>query len=111
MIDPALFREPRFVGALLAMFVHAACAQVMMTFLPLYLQIGFGMSAIGAGLGMLPFALAMSVGPSPGAALSARAPPAATVLGCGLALIGIGNFATAALAGASHYGRLGMLIT
>ncbi|AOI49847.1 MFS transporter [Burkholderia oklahomensis] len=112
MIDLALFREPRFVGALLAMFGYAACAQVMMTFLPLYLQIGFGMSAIGAGLGMLPFALAMIVGPSLGAALSARA-PAATVLGCGLALIGIGNFATAALAGASHYGlvALGMLIT
>lgn len=112
MIDLALFRTPRFVGALLAMFGYAACAQVMMTFLPLYLQIGFGMSAIDAGLGMLPFALAMIVGPSLGAALSARA-PAATVLGCGLALIGIGNFATAALAGASHYGlvALGMMIT
>lgn len=112
MIDLALFGEPRFVGALLAMFGYAACAQVMMTFLPLYLQIGFGMSAIDAGLGMLPFALAMVVGPSLGAALSARA-PAATVLGCGLALIGIGNFATAAFAGASHYGlvALGMLIT
>ncbi|WP_063534467.1 MFS transporter [Burkholderia sp. MSMB1589WGS] len=112
VIDLALFREPRFVGALLAMFGYAACAQVMMTFLPLYLQIGFGMSAIDAGLGMLPFALAMIVGPSLGAALSARA-PAATVLGGGLALIGIGNVATAALAGASHYGpvALGMLIT
>ncbi|KGC38247.1 drug resistance transporter family domain protein [Burkholderia pseudomallei] len=35
------------------------------------------------------------------------------MLGCGLALIGIGNFATAALAGASHYGlvALGMMIT
>ncbi|WP_180985321.1 MFS transporter, partial [Burkholderia thailandensis] len=112
MIDLALFREPRFVGALLAMFGYAACAQVMMTFLPLYLQIGFGMSAIAAGLGMLPFALAMIVGPSLGAALSARA-PAATVLGCGLALIGIGDFVTAALAGASHDGlvALGMLVT
>jgi Na+/melibiose symporter-like transporter len=31
------------------MFGYAACAQVMMTFLPLYLQNAFGMSAIDAG--------------------------------------------------------------
>ncbi|MCV9916993.1 MFS transporter, partial [Burkholderia pseudomallei] len=82
------------------------------TSLPLDLQIGFGMSAVAAGLGIQPLALAMRVGPSLGAALSARAPHA-TVLGCGLALIGIGDFVTAALAGASHDGlvALGMLVT
>ena len=35
MVDLALFRQPRFVAAVLAMFGYAACAQVMMTFLPL----------------------------------------------------------------------------
>ncbi|HEF4837155.1 TPA: MFS transporter [Burkholderia vietnamiensis] len=72
MVDLALFGQPRFVGAVVAMFGYAACAQVMMTFLPLYLQNAFGMSAIDAGLGMLPFALAMIVGPSLGAKLAAR---------------------------------------
>jgi MFS family permease len=55
MIDLALFRQARFVGAVLAMFGYAACAQVMMTFLPLYLQNAFAFSAVAAGLGMLPF--------------------------------------------------------
>jgi hypothetical protein len=49
MVDLALFGQPRFVGAVVAMFGYAACAQVMMTFLPLYLQNAFGMSAIDAG--------------------------------------------------------------
>ncbi|AOK26771.1 disulfide bond formation protein DsbA [Burkholderia ubonensis] len=112
MIDLALFRAPRFVGAVLAMFGYAACAQVMMTFLPLYLQNAFGMSAIDAGLGMLPFAFAMIVGPSFGAALAARV-SAGGVLAGGLALIGAGNLLTAALTASGDYRlvALGMFVT
>ncbi|POR54994.1 EmrB/QacA subfamily drug resistance transporter [Paraburkholderia eburnea] len=112
MIDLALFGRARFVGALLAMFGYAACAQVMMTFLPLYLQIAFGFSALAAGLGMLPFALAMIVGPSLGAALSRRLATGG-VLSMGLALIGVGNLATAACAASGHYVyvALAMLVT
>ncbi|WP_027782715.1 MULTISPECIES: MFS transporter [Burkholderia] len=112
MIDLALFRQPRFVGAVLAMFGYAACAQVMMTFLPLYLQNAFGMSAIDAGLGMLPFAFAMIAGPSLGAALAARVSSSGVLAG-GLGLIGAGNLATAALAASSDYRlvALGMFVT
>ncbi|MGK8208251.1 MFS transporter [Burkholderia cenocepacia] len=112
MIDLALFRQPRFVGAVLAMFGYAACAQVMMTFLPLYLQNAFGMSAIDAGLGMLPFAFAMIAGPSLGAALGARV-SSGGVLAAGLALIGAGNLATAALTASGEYRwvALGMFVT
>lgn len=49
MIDLQLFRHPRFIGALLGMFAYAACAQVMMTMLPFYLQNGLGFTAIAAG--------------------------------------------------------------
>jgi MFS family permease len=38
MLDLALFRLPRFIGAVLAMFAYAASAQVMAQLLPLYLQ-------------------------------------------------------------------------
>ncbi|WP_144152592.1 MFS transporter [Paraburkholderia sp. BCC1885] len=112
MVDLALFRQPRFVAAVLAMFGYAACAQVMMTFLPLYLQNAFGLSAIMAALGMLPFALAMVVGPRIGAALSAQV-SGMTVLSIGLLLIGAGNLLTGWVAGAGHYGLVacGMVIT
>ncbi|MDE1179864.1 MFS transporter [Paraburkholderia sp.] len=97
MVDLSLFRQARFVAAVLAMFGYAACAQVMMTFLPLYLQNAFGMSAVAAGVGMLPFAIAMIAGPRIGAALSARL-SATALLVLGLSMVGAGNLLTACLA-------------
>lgn len=113
MIDLALFRQPRFVGAVLGMFGYAACAQVMMTFLPLYLQNAFGMSAVRAGVGMLPFALAMIVGPSIGARLSARFHGSSSVLVAGLLLIGAGNLMVAGVAAHASYllVAIGMIVT
>jgi EmrB/QacA subfamily drug resistance transporter len=112
MVDLALFRQPRFVAAVLAMFGYAACAQVMMTFLPLYLQNAFGLPAIAAGVGMLPFALAMVVGPYVGAALS-RHLSGMSLLSTGLLLIGAGNLLTALVAGEARYVLVafGMVIT
>jgi MFS family permease len=112
MVDLALFRQPRFVAAVLAMFGYAACAQVMMTFLPLYLQNAFGLSAVAAGIGMLPFALAMVVGPYVGAALGKRIAPM-PLLSAGLLLIALGNLLTALVAGGTRYAWVadGMIVT
>jgi EmrB/QacA subfamily drug resistance transporter len=112
MIDLALFRQARLVAAVLAMFGYAACAQVMMTFLPLYLQNAFGLSAVRAGIGMLPFAIAMIVGPHLGARAGRRV-PALTLLSIGLATIGLGNLLTAWFAGMSNYLLIGigMMVT
>jgi EmrB/QacA subfamily drug resistance transporter len=112
MIDLALFRQPRFVAAVLAMFGYAACAQVMMTFLPLYLQNAFGLTAVRAGIGMLPFALAMIAGPYLGAALGKRV-PAMLLLSAGLATIGAGNLLTAWFAGLSNHALIAaaMIVT
>ncbi|MFM0736168.1 MFS transporter [Paraburkholderia xenovorans] len=112
MVDLTLFRQPRFVAAVLAMFGYAACAQVMMTFLPLYLQNSFGLSAVVAGVGMLPFALAMVVGPYVGAALAKRLSSMA-LLAAGLLLIAAGNLLTALVAGDARYTlvALGMIVT
>jgi predicted MFS family arabinose efflux permease len=112
MVDLSLFRQPRFVAAVLSMFGYAACAQVMMTFLPLYLQNAFGWPAIGAGIGMLPFALAMIAGPRIGARLAERV-SGMTLLTVGLAVIGAGNLLTAAVSIGAHYWlvALGMIVT
>ena len=94
MIDLQLFRHPRFIGALLGMFAYAGCAQVMMTLLPFYLQNGLGFSAVHAGLGMLPFAVTMLIGPRIGARLASRYSPA-TLMATGLTLVGCGNLLSA----------------
>nr|WKF61483.1 Multidrug resistance protein Stp [Paraburkholderia busanensis] len=112
MVDLALFRQPRFVAGVLAMFGYAACAQVMMTFLPLYLQNAFGLSAVAAGVGMLPFALAMVVGPYLGARLGKRL-SAPAMLSAALLLIALGNLLTAFVASDARYAfvAVGMIVT
>ncbi|RXZ32885.1 MFS transporter [Oxalobacteraceae bacterium CAVE-383] len=112
MIDLRLFRAPRFVGAVQSMFGYAASAQVMMTFLPLYLQNAFSYSAISAGLAMLPFALAMMVFPRVGAALT-RFMPLHGLMSLALGMVCTGNVMVAiAAAMSSHWLVLaGMIVT
>ncbi len=94
MLDLQLFSNPRFVGAVWAMFAYAAAAQVMASLLPLFLQNGLGRSALEAGFAMLPFALAMLVFPQVGRLLGSRF-SSREILATGLVLVGIGNAATA----------------
>ncbi len=72
MLDLGLLRNRRFVGAVLAMFAYAACAQVMASLLPLFLQNGMGRTAMQAGAAMMPFAVAMLLFPYIGRRLSSR---------------------------------------
>ncbi|MNM33482.1 Multidrug resistance protein stp [compost metagenome] len=102
MIDLQLMRSGRFIGALLGMFAYAACAQVMMTLLPLYLQNGLQLSAMAAGAGMLPFAVAMLLTPRLGMRLAAHLSPA-QVFALGLLLVGAGNLLCAWAAGYGGY--------
>jgi EmrB/QacA subfamily drug resistance transporter len=113
VIDLSLFSQARFVAAVLGMFGYAACAQVMMTFLPLYLQNAFEWSPVRAGVGMLPFALSMIVGPYLGARIGQRLEGATSTLSVGLCLVGAGNLLTAAVAPSGEYGwvALGMIVT
>jgi EmrB/QacA subfamily drug resistance transporter len=93
MLDLALFRNPRFVGAIAAMFGYAATAQVMATLLPLYMQNGLGRSALTAGLSMLPFAFAMLLMPQAGRFLARRLAPY-HILALGLAVVALGDLTT-----------------
>lgn len=94
MLDLQLFSNPRFVGAVWAMFAYAAAAQVMASMLPLFLQNGLGRSALEAGVAMLPFALTMLLFPHVGRILGNHLSSRAT-LATGLVLVGIGNAVTA----------------
>ncbi|OJU89576.1 MAG: MFS transporter, partial [Shinella sp. 65-6] len=102
MLDLRLFGNPRFVGGVWAMFAYAACAQVMASMLPLYLQNGLGRTALEAGFSMLPFALAMLVFPHLGRVLSHRL-SSREILAIGLFVVGVGSFITAWGANGAHW--------
>ncbi len=112
MIDLRLFRRAPFVGAVLAMFGYAAAAQVMMTFLPLYLQNAFSYSAVTAGVAMLPFALAMMIFPRVGVALAQRM-SLHGLMAFGMALVCAGNVLVAVAAYQGIYWTVlaGMIVT
>lgn len=111
MLDLRLFRNPRFVGGVWAMFAYAACAQVMASMLPLYLQNGLGRTALEAGFSMLPFALAMLVFPNVGRILSRRL-SSREILAIGLFVVGLGSLITAWGANSGHWSTvmLGMMV-
>ncbi len=90
MLDLSLFRNPRFIGGVWAMFAYAACAQVMASMLPLFLQNGFGQSPLQAGFAMLPFASAMLIFPNVGRFLGKRT-SSREILSLGLMVVGVGS--------------------
>jgi EmrB/QacA subfamily drug resistance transporter len=111
MLDLSLFRLPRFVGAVLAMFAYAACAQVMASLLPQFLQNGLGRSPLVSGFAMLPFALAMLVFPYVGRWLG-RGMVSDKLLVLGLCVVAVGNALTSlgAHLGAADQVAAGMLV-
>jgi Na+/melibiose symporter-like transporter len=111
MLDLSLFRLPRFVGAVLAMFAYASCAQVMASLLPQFLQNGLGRSPLEAGFAMLPFALAMLVFPYVGRWLG-RVITSDGLLVLGLCVVAVGNALTSlgAYLGAAALVAAGMLV-
>jgi EmrB/QacA subfamily drug resistance transporter len=90
MVDFDLFRHPTFVGSVAAMIGYGASAQVMVFYLPLFLQNAYGFAPAKAGLGMLPFALPMMLAPRLTRELSKRYSGRA-ILACGLAITCAGN--------------------
>lgn len=106
MLDLKLFRLPRFVGAVLAMFAYAGCAQVMASLLPLFLQNGLGRTPLATGFAMLPFALAMLILPQVGRRLNGIL-ASEQVLFIGLALVAAGDAVTG---WGAHIGASGLVI-
>jgi EmrB/QacA subfamily drug resistance transporter len=90
MVDLTLFRRPAFQGAVAAMVGYGASAQMMVFFLPLFLQNAYGFSPLTAGLGMLPFALPMVLAPHLVAKLAGRY-SGRVLLASGLGITLVGN--------------------
>ena len=105
MLDLALFRSLPFVGAIVAMFSYASSAQVMASLLPLFLQNARGESALSAGAGMMPFALAMLLLPQLGRKL-AKHLDSRQILTLGLSVVACGNLAMMLAARSAHEGWL-----
>jgi EmrB/QacA subfamily drug resistance transporter len=109
MLDFTIFKSQHFIGTVWAMIGYAAGAQVMIFYLPLYLQNAFGFSPMGAGLAMLPFALPMFVVPRLSVHLHWMP---RQVLGVGLAVSTAANTTMAWLASAhASYGMFGVAMT
>jgi hypothetical protein len=90
MVDFTLFEHPTFLGAVLAMIGYGASAQVMVFFLPQFLQNAYGFDPSAAGLAMMPFALPMIVVPRLTTSLARRLSGRALLTG-GLAVATVGN--------------------
>jgi EmrB/QacA subfamily drug resistance transporter len=90
MVDFGLFRNPTFLGSVFAMMGYGATAQVMVFYLPLFLQNAYGFEPAKAGLAMLPFAVPMVLAPRLTAKLASRYSGRAT-LTVGLAITLLGN--------------------
>ena len=90
MLDLELFKQPAFLGAVAAMVGYSAAAQVLMFFLPLYLQNAFGFSPLASGAAMLPFAIPLFVIPRIAARTSVRH-GSRFVLAWGLVLVAAGD--------------------
>jgi EmrB/QacA subfamily drug resistance transporter len=102
MLDLTLVRDRMFIGAAFGTFGYGASAQVMIFFLPIYLQSVLGFAPLVAGFAMMPFAVPMFVAPRLAAWLLPHwSHRHALVLG--LAVTCAGNVALAALAGARNY--------
>ncbi|MDR3669667.1 MAG: MFS transporter [Holophaga sp.] len=111
MMDLSLFRDATFLGSSFSMLGFAAAAQVMMTFLPLYLQTAYGSSPAQAGLRMLPFALPLFLCPRIAGRIAGRFSGRA-MLTAGLIVVAAGDLFTALAAPTLNYGlvALGMTI-
>jgi hypothetical protein len=95
MVDFDLFRSNNFLGTGFAMVGYAAGAQVMIFYLPLYLQNAYGFAPVVAGVAMLPFALPMFLVPHFGAKLGW---PSRSMLCAGLSITAVANACMALLA-------------
>ncbi|HEY1396609.1 MFS transporter [Roseateles sp.] len=96
MVDPRLLRTRDFAGSAAAMVGYAAAAQVMIFYLPLYLQNTYDFTPAQAGVAMLPFALPMFIVPRLVSGL-ARNSTSKGILGVGLAVTTFANVALATL--------------
>jgi EmrB/QacA subfamily drug resistance transporter len=102
MLDLSLFRRRMVLGAACGAFAYGASAQVMIFFLPIYLQGAFGFAPMAAGFAMLPFAAPLFIAPRIAAALIGNWSHRNALL-LGIGFTGAGNLLLGALAHTDRY--------
>jgi EmrB/QacA subfamily drug resistance transporter len=90
MLDPRLLRSPSFAGVMLAGAVITGAAFGYLGYTSLWLQSVLGFGPVGAGLALVPLAVAAFVVAGPSVRLLSGVPPRWTI-GTGLLLVGIGD--------------------
>jgi EmrB/QacA subfamily drug resistance transporter len=90
MLDFRLLKRRCLLGAVFAMIGYGAAAQVMVFYLPLYLQNAYGFAPARAGLAMMPFAIPMVLVPRFASGLSNRFSSSTMLVG-GLVITSCGN--------------------
>jgi EmrB/QacA subfamily drug resistance transporter len=113
MADLSLFRRPAFLGSAFAMLGYAGAAQVMIFYLPLYLQNAYEFEPAWTGVAMLPFALPMFLTPRLWGARLASHYSGRTLLTVGLLIVLAGDLLLSACAAATFsYGAflIGMIV-
>jgi EmrB/QacA subfamily drug resistance transporter len=88
MLPLHLFRIPAFSGTALVAFAQSVALYPLLLFLAIYLQVGLGLSATGAGLRILPLTLVLVVVAPISGRLTGRL-PLRIPLTAGLVLIGL----------------------
>lgn len=112
LLDVELLRQRAFVGVLIASLTLSGAAFASLLLTSLWLQTVLDLSAMAAGLVILPLPAAVFITSLLGGRLLHRV-PARWAIGIGLALIGIGGLAQTALDADSHWTVLlpGLVIT
>lgn len=113
MLELRFFRHPTYIGANLANVAFAASSLTMLTYLPIFLQAGLGLTAQQAGLRMLPMAIPLFVVPRLCARMLAHRLSGRSMIAIGLGLVSIGTLWMAWEVTRFDYLRLiaGMLVT
>src|SRR5204863_487540 len=106
MLDLTLLRKPAFVGIMLGGALLTASAFAYLGYTSLWLQSVLGFGPVGAGVALVPLAVASFVVAGPSGRLLSRVPPRLTI-GAGLALVGIGDLLESVLSADS--GRWALL--
>ncbi|HVQ96366.1 MAG TPA: MFS transporter [Mycobacteriales bacterium] len=110
MLQLALLRNPSFVGIMLAGAVLTGCAFAYLGFTSLWLQSVLGFGPVGAGLALVPLAIAAFVAAGASGRLLGDAPPRLTIT-AGLVLVGVGDLAESMLdAGSGRWALLPGLV-
>lgn len=105
LVEPSLFRDRGFVVGIMVMIVFMAGLPAFFLTISLYLQVGFGFSALEAGVTTIPFAIGSALGSGASVRLAPRVGKRILSIGAVTLLVGLSaTLAVTHLAGSAMQG-------